>query len=115
MLISKFEIDRDQLREELEREADDKLLKDDLVTYKEYEEVYQTLEVISEIKEDMINIFDACLVQKPLRKDLIELFMDTWHTKLCERLTHEWNQKALYMSIVDIFSLLEWVHEYLTS
>jgi len=82
MLVTKFEIDRDQLKEELEKEVDDKLLEDDLTNYKEFEEVYQTLEAINEIKEDMINIFDACLVQKPPRKNLIELFMDTWHTKL---------------------------------
>ena len=72
------------------------------------------LETLKEIKEEMISNIDACLVQTPPRKDIIELFMETVHVKISDRLTHEWNTKALLMSPFDIMSLLEFVYEYHT-
>ena len=72
------------------------------------------LETLKEIKEEMISNIDACLVQTPPRKDIIELFMETVHVKISDRLTHEWNTKALLMSPFEIMSLLEFVYEYHT-
>lgn len=63
----------------------------------------------------MINTFDACLAQNPPRKDIIQLFMQNIHTRICERLTYEWDHKALLMTPLDIFSLCEWVHQYMTT
>jgi len=39
MLITKFEIDRDQLKEELENEIDGQLCEEDLVTYQEFDKI----------------------------------------------------------------------------
>ena len=39
MIVAKFEIDRDQLKEELENEVDRQLCEEDLVTYKEFEQI----------------------------------------------------------------------------
>lgn len=102
MIVTQFEIDRDQLKEAIERELEDKLFTDDMANYKEYEEVHDTLVMLTEIKDDMIYTFDACMVQTPPRNDIIEMYMETTHIKICERLTHEWTQKALLMNPIDI-------------
>jgi len=114
MIITKYEMDRDQLLEELEKDIDFKLWNDDMSNYKEYEEVHLTLEVLSEIKDDMVYTFDACMVQKPPRKDIIEMYMDSVNVKICERLTYEWDSKVMLMNPLDILCLLEWVYEYYT-
>jgi hypothetical protein len=115
MIITKYEIDRDQLREEIEKDIDFILWTGDMKNYREFEDIYQTLELLNDVTEDMVSTFDACLVQKLPRKDIIELYMDVVHTKTCERLTHEWNSKAFLMTPLDIYALLEWLHQYLTS
>lgn len=59
MVITKFEKDRDELREDIEKDVDFKLYNDEMTDYRKYEEVHQTLELLSSIKEDMLNTFDA--------------------------------------------------------
>ena len=75
-------MDRDQLREQMERDIDFKLWNEEMTNYKEFDDINQTLGILSPIKEDMINTFDACLVQNPPRKDIIELYMETTHVKI---------------------------------
>lgn len=115
MIITSYELDRDELREKIEKDADMQLWDEVTNNYKEFEEIHGLLQLLSEIKEEMIYTFDACMVQKPPRKDIIELFMETTHNKICERLSYEWSEKALLMSLLDIFALLEWVYEYMTT
>lgn len=115
MIVTNFEIDKDMVREEIEKDIDNQLWNEEMTDYKEYEEVYLTLEAIDVIKEDMIYTFDACLAQNPPRKDIIQMYMETVHLKMCERLTHEWNIKALLMTPLDILSVCEWVHKYMTT
>jgi hypothetical protein len=59
MVITKFEKDRDELREDLEKDVDFKLYNDEMTDYRIYEDVHQILELLSSIKEDMLNTFDA--------------------------------------------------------
>ena len=112
MIITQYEIDRDQLKEEIDRDIDFKLWTDDMTNYKEFEEILETLALLTEIKDDMIYTFDACLVQKPPRNDIIEMYMESTHVKICERLTYEWTTKALVMNPIDILELLEWTYNY---
>ena len=115
MIITSYEMDRDELRERVERDTELMLWDEVTNNYKEFDEIHNLLLLLSEIKEEMIYIFDACMVQKPPRKDIIELYMETTHIKLWERLTYEWNEKALLMGLLDIFALLEWIFEYMTT
>ncbi len=64
------------------------------------------------IREEMIQIFDACLAQQTPRKDIIELFMDTTHKELIERFRFEWQARALKLDPIEIFELLHYTYEY---
>ena len=112
MIIAQYEIDRDQLKEQIDRDIDDKLWNEDMTNYIEFEEILETLALLTEIKDDMIYTFDACLVQKPLRDNTIGMYTEPTHVKICERITYEWTTKALVMNPIEILESLEWTYNY---
>lgn len=52
---------------------------------------FEILDIIKEVTDDMVSTFDACLVQKLPRKDIISLYMEVMNDQfICSVLKIEW-------------------------
>lgn len=108
-IVTLYELDRDELRDDIEVEVDDKLNEN------EFDDIMELLEVCTVIRDDMIMIFDACLAETKPRHDIIEMYMDTTHTLLCSRLSEEWEKRAFDLNPIETLSLIDWMDIYCTS
>lgn len=111
-IVTHFELDRDALKSELIEAVKEKLIDGIDDEYHDFEEVHVLLALLTEIQDEMIQIFDACLAQKPSREDIIHLFMETQHVEITKRLRHEWEVKALQFEAMEILYILEWTYNY---
>lgn len=99
MIVTEFEMDSHLLSENLKKEAEQIFPKD-----KNWASIDDLLEDCSKLSKEFFSIFDACLVQKPPRKDVIKLYMDTQHTIMCDALSRTWEENALKYNLIEIMS-----------
>lgn len=103
-IVTLYELDRDALKDDILEGVKEKLQTMDIDSkYIEFEEIHLLLELCTQISDEMVTIFDACLAQPKARKDIIEMFMGTTHIELIKRLTHEWEKRAMEMEAIEIF------------
>jgi hypothetical protein len=78
--VTQFEIDSDELADKLKKEVKVMFPDDKEWKIADFHGDSSVLANCDKLSKEFFSIFDACLVQKPPRKDIIKLYMDTQHT-----------------------------------
>ena len=59
------------------------------------EDMEELLAACSEVRDDLVTTFDACLAQPKQRIDIVKFYMDISHTHILKLLEDYWEQYAI--------------------
>ena len=76
------------------------------------EDTEELLEKCSEVREDLITTFDACLAQPTKRSDIIHFLMELTHAHLITLLGSFWESLAINLNPYETLCLIDWAHCY---
>ena len=66
----------------------------------------------SEVREDLISTFDACLAQTNPRVDIVKFFMELTHQHILNLLGQYWEMHAINLNPYETLMLIDWAFTY---
>ena len=78
-------------------------------------DVEDLLQACSEIRDDLITTFDACLAQPTQRTDIVKFYMDVSHQHILKILADYWESYAIDLNPYQTLQLVDWAYQYSSS
>ncbi|CAD8108104.1 unnamed protein product [Paramecium sonneborni] len=99
-------IRREKIKQKLEQDISKILIQND-------QDLTILVKQLSELRQDMLESMQACIVKDPQRKDIIKEYTDIYHEKICDRITLFWDEHYKQMQLPELLLLAQWLHDYL--
>ncbi|CAD8107610.1 unnamed protein product [Paramecium sonneborni] len=99
-------IRREKIRQKLEQDISQILVQND-------QNLTILVKQLSELRQDMLESMQACIVKDPQRKDIIKEYTDIYHEKICDRITVFWDEHYKQMQLPELLILASWLNDYL--
>ncbi|CAD8175519.1 unnamed protein product [Paramecium pentaurelia] len=97
---------REKMKMKLEKDLSQILIQDD-------QDITILVKQLSELRQDMLESMQACIVKDPQRKDIIKEYTDIYHEKICERISAFWDLHYKQMQSPELLILAQWLNDYL--
>lgn len=108
-IIIQYDCDFEKLKEQTEKQLQTKLSSEVDDWEQDTEEL---LLQCSEVRDDLVTTFDACLAQPKQRTDIVRFYMDLSHAHILKLLGDYWEKNAIDLNAYQTLQMVDWAYQY---